>query len=55
MKKYKTKTSKPKLLIPVKSYATDVVEYVKEFDRLNLLKPMAFRVRGQLVNWKALH
>lgn len=50
MKTHKPKVAKPKLNIPKMVSTADMAIYIREFDRINSLRPVTYRVGDKLIN-----
>lgn len=50
MKTHKPKVAKSKLNIPKMVSTADMASYISEFDKINLLRPVTYRVGDKLIN-----
>ena len=50
MKTHKPKVAKSKLNIPKMVSTADMASYIREFDKISLLRPVTYRVGDKLIN-----
>lgn len=50
MKTHKPKVTKSKLNIPKMVSTARMADYIREFDRINLLRPVTYRIGNKLIN-----